>query len=119
MGAKTEPKTKPETGPLKKGRSSEQKILCSKKGSEMVHKKGGPCGMLASFLLRCCFLLDFGDFRAHFGTEFVQGKGVGGRVNPPNWMIGRVLNLNHLSPEGWWDFAHGLSFFWLGPISVG
>ena len=67
MGAKTEPKTEPETGPLKKGRYSETKILCSKKGSEMVPQKGGPYGVLASFLLRCCFLLDFGAFRAYFG----------------------------------------------------
>ena len=68
MGAKTEPKTEPETGPLKKGHSSEKtKILCSKKGAEMVPQKGGPCETLASFLLRYCFLLDFGAFRAYFG----------------------------------------------------
>ena len=83
-----------------KGTFFRKKILCPKKGSEMGAQKGGQCGLLFSFVLRYCFLLDFGAFRAHFGPEFVPGKGVGGRVNPPNWKIGRVLNLNHLSPEG-------------------
>ena len=81
----------------------------------MGAQKGGPCGMLFSFVLHYCFLLDFGAFRAHFGPEFVQGKGVGGRVNPPNWKIGRVLNLNHLSPEGWWDLMKSLTSVMSGP----
>ena len=63
MGAKTESKTEPETGPLKKGCSSEKKIPCSKKGFEMVPPKGGPCGDPASFMLRHCFLIDFWAFR--------------------------------------------------------
>ena len=41
MGTKTNPKTEPETGPLKKLRSSERKIPCSKKGTKMVPQKGG------------------------------------------------------------------------------
>ena len=85
MGVKTELKTESETGPLKKARPSEKQIPCSKKGSKMVPQKGRRCGVLASSMLHCCFLLDFGAFRAHFGPEFVPGKGVGGRVNPPNW----------------------------------
>ena len=67
MGTKTNPKTEPETGPLKKARPSEKTILCSKKGSEMRAQKGVPCETLASFMLRYCFLLDFGAFRAYFG----------------------------------------------------
>ena len=67
MGAKTDSKTEPETGPLKKLRSSERKIPHSKKGTKMVPQKGGPCGLLASSMLRRCFLLDFGAFRAYFG----------------------------------------------------
>ena len=67
MGTKTNPKTEPETGPLKKLRSSERKIPCSKKGTKMVPQKGVPCGLLASSMLCCCFLLDFGAFRAYFG----------------------------------------------------
>ena len=67
MGTKTNPKTEPETGPLKKLRSSERKIPCSKKGTKMVPQKGGPCGDPASSMLRRCFLLDFGAFRAYFG----------------------------------------------------
>ena len=67
MGTKTNPKTEPETGPLKKLRSSERKIPCSKKGTKMVPQKGVPCGLLASSMLRRCFLVDFGAFRAYFG----------------------------------------------------
>ena len=67
MGIKTNPKTEPETRPLKKLHSSEWKIPCSKKGSKKVPQKGRRCGMLSSFLLRCCFLLDFGAFRPYFG----------------------------------------------------
>ena len=75
MGAKTEPKTEPETGPLKKGHSSEQKILCPKKGSEMGAQKGGPCGMLFSFVLRYCFLLDFGPSELTLDQNLYQGRG--------------------------------------------
>ena len=67
MGVKTEPKTEPETGALKKARPSEKKIPCSKKGAETVPQNGGPCETLASFLLRYCFFLDFGAFRPYFG----------------------------------------------------
>ena len=67
MGAKTEPKAEPEIGPLKKVRPSGKKIPCSKKGSEMVPQKGGPCGVLASSMLRRCFLEDFEAFRTYFG----------------------------------------------------
>ena len=52
MGVKTEPKTEPETGPLKMARQSEKQIPCSKKGTDMVPQKGGPCERVASFLLR-------------------------------------------------------------------
>ena len=71
MGTKTNPKTEPETGPLKKVRPSEKKILCSKKESEMVPQKGGGCERLATSMLRCCFSV-FLDVRAYFGTEFVH-----------------------------------------------
>ena len=67
MGTKTNPKTEPETGPLKKARQSEKQIPCSKKGAEMVPQQGVPCGLLASSMLRRCFLVDFGAFRAYFG----------------------------------------------------
>ena len=67
MGVKTEPKTEPETGPLKKARPSEKQIPRSKKGAEMVPQKGVPCETLACFMLHYCFLLDFGAFRAYFG----------------------------------------------------
>ena len=66
MGVKTDSKTEPETGPLKKACQSEKQIPCSKKGFEMGAQKGVPCGMLFSFLLCCSFLLDFGAFRAYF-----------------------------------------------------
>ena len=39
-----------------------------------------------------------------------RGEAVVGGVNPPNWKIGRFLNLNHLSPEGWWDLLHVVHF---------
>ena len=41
MGVKTEPKTEPETGPLKKACPSEQKIPRSRKGSKKEPQKGG------------------------------------------------------------------------------
>ena len=66
MGAKTEPKTELETGPLKKLRSSVKRIPCSKKGSKMIPQKGRRCERVASFLLRYCFLLDLKAFPAHF-----------------------------------------------------
>ena len=71
MGSKTNPKTEPETGPLKKLRSSETEIPCSKKGTKMVPQKGVPCETLASSMLCYCFLLDFLAFRAYFGRYFV------------------------------------------------
>ena len=59
MGTKRNPKTEPETGPLKKLRSPERKIPCSKKGTKMVPQKGGGCERVASSMLCYCFLLDF------------------------------------------------------------
>ena len=67
MGTKTNPKTEPETGPLKKLRSVRKKNPMFQKGTKMVPQKGVPCGLLASSMLRYCFLLDFGAFRAYFG----------------------------------------------------
>ena len=87
MGAKTEPKTEPETGPLKKGRSSEKKILCSKKGSEMGAQKGGQCEDPASSMLRNSFWLNFGTSELTLDQNCTR-EGVGGRVNPPK--IGRL-----------------------------
>ena len=98
--SKPNPKRNPKLDPSKRRARLNKKSRVPERGPKRYPKRGGPCGVLSSFLLRCCFLLDFGAFRAHFGPEFVPGKGVGGRVNPPNWKIGRVLNLNHLSPEG-------------------
>ena len=59
MGTKTNPKTEPETGPLKKLRSSERKIPCSKKGTKMVPQKGVPCETLASFMFGLLFFARF------------------------------------------------------------
>ena len=42
----------------------------------MVFQKGGPCGMLASFMLRCCIFKDSWDFRAYFGPSFVPSSEV-------------------------------------------
>ena len=66
MGAKTESKTEPETGPLKKARPSEKNNPVLQKGFEMGAQKGVPCETLACFMLHYCFLLDFGTFRAYF-----------------------------------------------------
>ena len=53
MYAKKKAKTEPETGPLKKLRSSDKEIPCSKKGSEMGPQKGGmwPARLLYVVLL--------------------------------------------------------------------
>ena len=67
MGAKMEPKTEPETGPLKKVRFSGQKILCSKKGFEMVPQKGGALWGARLFSVALLFFLDLGAFWAYFG----------------------------------------------------
>ena len=46
--------------------------------------------------------------RDHLRTQPREG---GGRVNPSQQLssraVGSILNLNHLSPEGWWEQFHG------------
>ena len=72
FGSKWLPKRNPKRSPKpdlsKRGVPPKNKILWSKKGYEMGPQKGGGgCGVLASSMLHCCFLLDFGAFPASFG----------------------------------------------------
>ena len=64
---KRKPKRNPKPDLSKRDVPPNKKIPCSKKGSEMGAEKGGQCGLLASSMLCCCFLLDFRAFRPYFG----------------------------------------------------
>ena len=64
---KPSPKRNPKLDPSKRRARLNKKFHVPERGPKRYPKRGGPCGMLSSFLLRCCFLLDFGAFRPYFG----------------------------------------------------
>ena len=67
---KPSPKRNPKLDPSKRRARPKKKSNVPKMGPKSYSKRG-PCGVLSSFLLRCCFLLDFGAFRAYFGQSFI------------------------------------------------
>ena len=71
MGAETESKTESETGPLKKAHSSEQNNPVFQKEIGNGSPKGGTLWSARLLYVVLLFVLDFWDFRTHFGPEFV------------------------------------------------
>ena len=71
FGSKWVPKRNPKRSPKpdlsKRGVPPKKNPVFQKGVRNGTPKGGGQCGLLASFLLRCCFLLDFRAFRPYFG----------------------------------------------------
>ena len=70
MVPKRTPKQNPKLDPSKSCVPPKEKSRVPKRGPKLYPKRGG-CGVLASSMLRRCFLKDFWAFRAYFGRQFV------------------------------------------------
>ena len=104
MGAKTNSKTEPETGPLKKARQSEKQIPCSKKGTEMVPQKGGPCERVASFFVALMFFDRFLSIHSLLWKIICPHF----RVLGLDFHVFSKLQVSHMVERVWLTLEHNL-----------
>ena len=113
MGVKTEPKTEPETGPLKKACPSEQKIPRSKKGSKKVPQKGGTLWDAFLFSVALLFFARFRGLPSSLWTRICTKEGGRGKGKPSQLEDWKSLKPKPPQPRGLVGFLDDSAWFCL------